>query len=143
MSSSSFSIGLTFYYWPWYKKHDDEAVKIGQYKPSELCVDMKWLTFKQEILEYGYITTWEYNNLIIPKAKTYLKTALCKSILVTFNPHLHYDLDAQKLGRDHLIALILYADFAKLAKEFASTFRQIRYDIHVRFRVLFRIPYMI
>ena len=53
VSSSSFSIGLTFYYWPWYKKHDDDAVKTGQYKPSELCVDMKFSTFKQEILEYG------------------------------------------------------------------------------------------
>lgn len=117
---------MTFYYWPWYKKNDNDGIKTGQYKPSELYVDMKWATFKKEILEYGHINKWEYNNLIIPKAKAYLKTALCKSVLITYNPHLHYDIETTKLTRDNLIALMLYTDFAKLSKEFASTFRQIR-----------------
>ena len=92
------------------------------------------------------LTKWEYNNLIIPKATIYLKTVLCKSILVTYNPHLHYDLESGKLGRDHLIALILYADFANLAKicihiQTNSVCSCSMLYVHVRFRVLLRIPY--
>ena len=94
---------------------------------------MRHATFKQEILDYGYINIYEYNNLIIPKAKQYLKTAVCKTVNIKFNPHLHFDIEAQKLTKDNLIALILYTDFAQLSKEFASTFRQIRYYLFVSF----------
>eukprot|EP01084_Bolivina_argentea_P307464 531452_1 len=113
--SSSLSIGLIFYYWPFYKKGRNESY-----------VEMKHATFKQEILNYGAINMWQYNELIVLKAKTYKQSHVAKSIYMKFNPHLHFDVDYGGLTRECLIALILYSDFEAVSAEFASTFGQIR-----------------
>eukprot|EP01083_Nonionella_stella_P294977 1002534_1 len=75
LRSSSFNIGLTFYYWPEYEKMDkfdaDNRYNVndhGGYKVSALFVKQKHVSFKEEIMAYAFISIAKY-ELITTKVK--------------------------------------------------------------------------
>eukprot|EP01084_Bolivina_argentea_P054606 100136_1 len=139
LSSSSFSIGLIFYYWPYYKKKSENKNSTAErsdftnindhsgYDIKDLYVERKYESFKSEILESKYIKTSDYNELVMGKAKQYLVTDHVKRTTAAdgdWMRFLHYDIEKDEpLGTKHLISIILYCDWTDLCTEFSSTFR--------------------
>eukprot|EP01084_Bolivina_argentea_P285192 489010_1 len=139
MSASSFSVGLRLYYWPYYQtiKHlPDAEQNITHYDHSgyavcELFVRPKYAAFKEEILNYKYITFQQYTNDIVTKVNTYINTDIVKE--TTANKSiclfLHYGISARSrtiLGFKNLVSLILYTDYSDLCKHFSATFRKMK-----------------
>ena len=137
VSSGSFSIGLRFYYWPFYKDIDqlpekfDALTKINNhsgYKVKELYVEKRYGSFAEEIRNYSYIDIKQYKDVILVKASAYINTNKVKSIKAdpwyTYSPA-HYEVeDKTPLGLDNLISVILYCDYTALCSDFSSTFRK-------------------
>ena len=137
VSSSAFSIGLRFYYWRMYQNMDvlqlhaggyQNNIDHGGYKPSELYVDKKYETFKEEILNYhgGHFNISHYNTEVLPKATAYLSTDYGKQIKAnTGMAPPHYEIPNDSLiSISHLISIIMYCDYTKLSASFSSTFRK-------------------
>eukprot|EP01083_Nonionella_stella_P229972 813381_1 len=138
LRSSSFNIGLTFYYWPEYanvKVMNTDQYNVndhGGYAVSELCVPKKYATFKDEILNYTSIGVVQYDGTLI-KVKKYMETESIKSIKA-FNEGsdgsfvmLRYNIrHGDPILPRHLAALFLYTDFTDLCTNFSSTFRAIK-----------------
>eukprot|EP01084_Bolivina_argentea_P004324 8226_1 len=136
LCSSSFSTGLIFYYWDWYKNtkqfDDDEIFNMndhGGHAISSLYVNKKYNTFKQEILMH--IDIEEYNDLVLLKAQIHVSTKRAKQIRSDAQESdyrtsdFHYDIpNDAPLSISNLISLILYCDFSNLSTEFSATFRR-------------------
>eukprot|EP01084_Bolivina_argentea_P291447 500911_1 len=134
-SSISFHIGLRFYYWKYYKNiktlpaNEQKIFNIINHSGhdiSELFIKQKYTSFKEEILNYKYITVIQYQEIIITKANNYQMTDIVRGIKATTDAckSLHYDIwETAPLLLAHLISLILYTDFTDLSRDFTSTFR--------------------
>eukprot|EP01084_Bolivina_argentea_P288336 494859_1 len=132
---SNFSIGIIFYYWKYYKNNYKEIEKKQEnynindyngYKIVNLFIKQKYFTFKNEILNYGYITMSEYYELVILKANKYFATSKGRKLQAK-NAHgwVHYDIiEGAPITIGHLIAIILYCNFSDLCTSFSSTFRK-------------------
>ena len=137
MSSSSFNIGLRFYYWKFYRNIDElppKECRVGRikhhsgYKIKQLFVQKKYKSFGEEIKNYKYLHIDEYNELILKKSEIYLKSALVKKMKskLGVSTPLHYGIKrGTPLKLNNLIALILYTDFTQLSADFSATFRAI------------------
>eukprot|EP01084_Bolivina_argentea_P131230 231654_1 len=139
LSTGSFSIGLIFYYWPYYKDYVEqkqERVQIGNvndhggHSIKDLYIERKHDSLKEDILESGYITLAQYNQFILSKAQKYIQSDLAKQTQAAggkWMKHLHYDIEEETpLGIDNLMSVITYCDFSALCTEFTSTFRSIK-----------------
>eukprot|EP01084_Bolivina_argentea_P271770 462515_1 len=136
--SSSFSIGLRFYYWNFYETIQDVPEKEiannvndhNGYNISQLFIKQKYSSFKEEISNYKYISMQQYEDNVVLKARNYKDTEIVKSMYAVVNrwsgSNLHYDINHEsKLFFHHLLAVILYTDFSDLSTDFSSTFRKI------------------
>eukprot|EP01084_Bolivina_argentea_P145171 254514_1 len=77
-STSSFSVGIRFYYWPFFEGRRmmplDEQRAFNQndhsgYRMNQLYMKKKYDTFKEEILNYEHIDWNDYEELVVLKAK--------------------------------------------------------------------------
>ena len=98
----------------------------GNYKIKDLYIKQKYSTFKQEILNYPYITIKQYKNEILTKAKTYHNTNYAKSIIAKERciPPSYGISKGSLITISHLISVILYTDYSNLSSHFSSTFRK-------------------
>ena len=138
MSIGSFSIGLRFYYWDYYKELDelpaDEQTNgtisyHSGYKVSELYVDKKYGSFGEEIMNYNHIEMdiKKFRDLIIKKAEQYINTKRVKAIKPdTWESPKHYGVDDEApLSVNNLLSVILYTDTTTLSGGFSGSFRKI------------------
>ena len=139
VSSSSFSVGVRFYYWFKYKSMENvqdsseipNFIDHSGYDIKDLYVKRKYQTLKEEILNYNYINVWHYQHEIAPKAAAYHNTAYARSIKAKFQTSLsdnkvplYYGIYREKITISHLMSVILYCDYSKLSADFSSTFRK-------------------
>lgn len=134
MSSHRFSIGLRFYYWPFYKDMDQlpdddhfptKITDHSGYKIRDLYVQKRYDTFGEEIKNYSYITISHYRNVILVKANGYINTSKVRAIKAE-GPGTHYGItNGTPLSISNLISVILYTDFTALCSDFSSTFRKV------------------
>ena len=151
VKSSSFSIGLCFYYWEYYKsiKEFDQNNTFninehGGYDIRDLFVSPKYKTFKQEIMEYQHLSgdnMKNYATTIIPKCKQYLNhsavikqkrawiqtgatsnAVMLKYGIATNTDH-RKDNGKGRIILQHLISLVLYTDYSEHSTAFSATFR--------------------
>ena len=136
MSSGSFSVGLRFYYWDYYKYREELPADeqrdgtIGYhsgYKVSELFVDKKYESFAEEIMNYNhiYMNIKEFRDLIMKKAEEYINTKRVKAIKASgiYHSRRHYEVEA--FGVNNLLSIVLYTDFTELSGVFSGSFRKI------------------
>eukprot|EP01083_Nonionella_stella_P257467 881273_1 len=137
LRSSSFDIGLAFYYWPEYETMDVDTFTSqwninnhGGYKISELFVPQRHTTFKEEIQNYMLIDMAAYEKTMV-KVRAYMMTNEAKKHCVWNKNDTHgicvvlkyeFQHGAPLLPR-HLLALCLYTDFTDLCTHFSGTFR--------------------
>eukprot|EP01084_Bolivina_argentea_P170121 294799_1 len=136
MISSSFAVGLIFYYWDYYKNakaekekqaYDENINDHSGHLINDLFVNKKYNTFKTEILNYGFINIQQYYDDVILKASKYFATTSVKNIIAKRDQDLHYDIiEGTPLSMPNLISLILYCNFSDLSTHFSSTFRKSR-----------------
>ena len=82
MKSSSFSVGLTFYYWEYYKyitktvdyNYSANLHNHSGYIIKYLYINKKYSTLKEEISNYKYFDMKQYYEIIIPKINEYIHT---------------------------------------------------------------------
>eukprot|EP01083_Nonionella_stella_P173475 598520_1 len=138
LRSSSFNIGLTFYYWPEYEKMDAFDANTnssnlndhGGYEVRDLFVKRRHVSFKEEIMAYAFVSMAKY-EVIMTKVKEYLKTNSVKQIKAynesgewNLNIVLKYGIPhGSVLFSRHLLALFLYTDCTDLCTHFSATFR--------------------
>eukprot|EP01083_Nonionella_stella_P101748 288722_1 len=139
LHSSSFSIGFRFYYWPFYKGRKQVPVEEqykgnvddhGGYDVSDLFVEQKYSSFKEEIAHYGHLNMVQYHKKVTVKANSYKDTDIVKQTKRFeskdyYISKLHYDIAVGSiLGYEHLVSLILYTDFSQLSADFSRSFRK-------------------
>ena len=138
MSSSSFNIGIRFYYWDYYKSlkelpdKDQPEYNINDhsgYDISDLYIPPRYGSFKEEIRNYQHIDfIKQYQDEVVIKAKEHESTRIVKAtkaVTRSGNQGLHYDIqDYAPLTLDHLISVILYTDYTDLSSHFTATFRK-------------------
>merc|ERR1712228_792665 len=141
--ATTFSLGLRFYYWPYYKDKevlpakqqmiDDEDNKHDHfgYKVCDLFVNKKYESFKEEIANYSNFGIAQYKEATI-KTEQFMKTKEIKKIKAkytdSFNKEmlLHYEIAVgAALLFEHIFSLILYTDYTKLSTDFSSSFRKL------------------
>eukprot|EP01083_Nonionella_stella_P189925 703451_1 len=136
LHSSSFSIGFRFYYWPFYKDKKQVPVKEqyggnvddhGGYDMSELFVEQKYSSFKEEIAQYAHLNMMQYHKKVVVKANSYKDTDIVKQTKQGkfLTCKLHYDIAVGSiLEYEHLVSVILYTDFNELSADFSASFRK-------------------
>eukprot|EP01084_Bolivina_argentea_P234502 394798_1 len=130
VSSSSFDIGLRFYYWPHYEemKAIPEKELIDHQSSDDigsLIVEKKYSTFKEEILNYQYVSFHQYQRKILPKALYYENTKIVKRTTAGYTG-LHYNITkGTQLSLPNLVSVILYTDYSDICTHFSATFRKI------------------
>eukprot|EP01084_Bolivina_argentea_P251275 421379_1 len=139
IKSSSFSIGILFYYWPKYKNASEFPENTNQYNLNDhggydfadLYVAPKYLTFKEEISNYKHFEMSQYEELVI-KIKEYMKQEFVKKMKADNNKDdaynrsikLEYDIsDWSAIRFYHLTCVLFYTDYSDLCTNFSSTFR--------------------
>ena len=101
------------------------------YKPSQLYIEKKYASIKQEIFEYKHLKINQYHKEILPKVKVYHNTDYAKSIKAKGNGYLdnippHYEIaGGSVISSSHIVAVILYTDYTRLSTDFSSSFRKI------------------
>eukprot|EP01084_Bolivina_argentea_P309494 535347_1 len=140
IKNKSFSTGLVFWYWPYYKNIKEQTIINQQIQWNEndfdghsicdLFVEKHFDSLQLEAINSGLVNYLAFKTLVVEKANIYINTDKCKQIICTENyDELHFDI---KLGDTiniyHLQSLILYTDFTQLCTAFSSTFRQIYFN---------------
>eukprot|EP01084_Bolivina_argentea_P217609 369437_1 len=136
-ASSSFNIGIPWYYWPYYQLFEelpDEDNPSGfdhcGYTVKDLFVKPKYSTFKEEIQNNRHIALKQYNEQVVAKANAYVQTKRVKEMKAVggysrLEGVLHCDiLEGTPISVQHLISVIVYCDFTNLSNHFSSTFRK-------------------
>eukprot|EP01084_Bolivina_argentea_P226122 382001_1 len=141
IASSSFSIGLRFYYWRFYStlketpynedKHNWNKNDHSGHTVCNLYIKPKYTTFKEEISNYKYISCIEYKKNVCMKVNKYLQTNIVKSTIASSHwsvPYLeHYCIDEEApLKFEHLLVLVFYCDYTDLSTDFSSSFRKMK-----------------
>eukprot|EP01084_Bolivina_argentea_P159651 278035_1 len=120
VSSSSFNVGLRFYYWNFYQSINDIPAQEqwiynmndhSGYSISELFVKQKYGSFKEEISNYPHITVKQYQNEIVTKINGYIYTDIVKNTKSNTYKcnNLHYGITKETpLNFHNLLSLILY-----------------------------------
>ena len=141
MSTSSFNVGLVFYYWPYYKQFNEHRhIKTEKsdwnnndnysgYPLKYLYVEQKYRSIKDELIASEFVNIHEYNKLINDKAQRFMKSQKVKQTTAAggdWMRFLHYDIpEGSPLHVEHLMAVIIYCDFTELSENFSRTFRAI------------------
>eukprot|EP01084_Bolivina_argentea_P094189 169317_1 len=134
LSSKSFSTGLVFYYWDYYKHLSQDEVekenvwcnsRHNGYSIKDLFVLPYYSSLKNEILSSGFITIQQWDGNISLKAIKYYQCNKVKNIKasyrVTINNHGIKQGDSLKM--DHILCIIIYCDWTDLQSDFSNTFR--------------------
>eukprot|EP01084_Bolivina_argentea_P174594 302407_1 len=135
LATCSFSTGLIFFYWPYYKKIAEGTPQnrsndmfwnifdYGGYEISQLYVCKKYDTFKQEILTH---IDKDLSTSSILKAQKFIDTQRAKMIKSTRKDDMHYEITyGTSISIQHLLSLVLYCDISELCTAFSATFRHI------------------
>ncbi len=94
VSSRSFSTGILFWYWPWYKEQGVEEkvqresgfggayhrMDFGGYSVRETVVEPKYKDLKEELLASGHITNRMVNERIMKKADDFMISNKVKAL---------------------------------------------------------------
>eukprot|EP01084_Bolivina_argentea_P263327 445653_1 len=137
LKSTSFNIGIIFYYWPKYKGmkefgQNGNRYNIndhGGYKFVDLYVPQKFSIFKEEISDYKCFSMVQYKALMV-KINEYLKTETVKSTKARQVEEdaiqLQYEVDDDTiLSYYHLLCVLLYTDYTELSNDFCCSFHGI------------------
>eukprot|EP01084_Bolivina_argentea_P054605 100134_1 len=136
MRSESFSIGIRFYYWPYYKVikklPNEQAFNLNNhsgYNVCDLMIKQRYSSFKEEISNYKHFDMSIYPDLVI-KVNSYKDTDIVKQTKAHPKDsksymELHYDIPKDTiLSYSNLLSLILYCDYTELSTDFSASFRK-------------------
>eukprot|EP01083_Nonionella_stella_P306018 1069973_1 len=132
LEASSFNVGFRFYYWSSYKEgkgrtqHSYNTWDHGGYDIKELFIAAKFASFKEEIAHYKHVSLKQYEAMIV-KVNHYLQAAVFRQTTATrYGPRwCSYGIaKGDPIQFEHLLALVLYADYSDLSSHFSSTFRK-------------------
>ena len=139
--SPTFSTGIWWAYWPWYRTQTIESlmsrrdssgvnrwkrIEFGGHSLQSLCVYPKFENLKEEAMNSGLISLrfWRKLNR---KASHYLQSTRCKKMvddgtgaLLKFGVPFGF-----KVTLSHLVALLLYTDSSAYCTALSETFRAI------------------
>lgn len=99
----------------------------GKYEkaPEAFRVRARCESIKEETLQSGFLTMEQWNEQIDLKAQKYMKTGKVRKMVATRVRYVSDGLrEGDPVSPQHLIAIILYCDFAALCTSFSETYRK-------------------
>eukprot|EP01084_Bolivina_argentea_P012957 24286_1 len=123
----TYSFGIRWYYWEYYKNLDEvDEINSGKFKDFYIAPYHK--DFKDELtinpINKLSINCW---NDVISKGESLVKTRkarMCKANIGPLDGNTHYELThGIQISLNHIIALLLYANFTELQAEYSETYR--------------------
>ena len=133
MSSTSFSVGLRFYYWVFYESlkefPEQKWYNINDHSGYAVCdlyIRARYGSLKEEMCYYPYFSMKQYREEVIIKVNQYINAKIVKNTKAHRSVKvLHYGIvDGDKLLYSHLVSLVLYCDYSKLSAAFSRSFRK-------------------
>ena len=137
MSRYSFQVGFRFYYWKTYvfntdlQQHPNNRFDHGGYEPSQLYVEAKHGSIKEEVLNNRHLQLGVLHfNTAQQKAKEYLSTETAKRFTAAATTECDeifkmYNINpGDSLTLQHILSVILYCDNTDLSTAFSRTFRR-------------------
>ena len=138
VSGSSFSTGIWWAYWPWYKEQTIDSlmnnkrrlwrqIDFGGHSMESLCVSRHFENLKEEALGSDLIPNKFWTKLM-KKATRYLHSARCKKMVDRWNWGYSLKFEVSKKGKvtvQHLLSLLLYTDSSEYCTALSETFRAI------------------
>ena len=133
MSSTSFSVGLRFYYWIFYESlkelPEQKWNNINDHSVYSVCdlyVRARYGSLKEEMCYYPYFSMKQYREEVIIKVNQYINAKIVKNTKAHNRvKELHYGIVwKDKLLYSHLVSLVLYCDYSKLSAAFSRSFRK-------------------
>eukprot|EP01084_Bolivina_argentea_P306953 530498_1 len=131
-SAVSFSTGITWFYWQWYKNRNAipaissmNVNDYGGYDVKNLFVKRKYENYKEEILKQ--IGMEEYQTLVFFKANELMTSDKVKTIKAHgLSAVYHYGINkGEPVTIKHIMSLILYTDFSDYCSKFSASFRKL------------------
>ena len=140
VSGSSFSTGIWWAYWPWYRTQTIESlmserdvmwnkIDFGGHSMESLCVYPHFGNLKDEALGSGLISAKFWKELF-EKATRYLQSSHCKKMVdegwgyaLEFGVPKNFQVTVH-----HLMSLLLYTDSSIYCTALSETFRAIKCD---------------
>eukprot|EP01084_Bolivina_argentea_P300972 519101_1 len=131
ISSHSFSAGIIWFYWSWYKGKTVKDVLFsgnendyGGYEIEDLLVEKIFVNYKAELLHH--LSMEKYNALVMLKATKYMSSDKVKQIRANnFDEYLHYGIEKNSsITIQHIMSIIVYCDFTKYSTKFSKSFRK-------------------
>ena len=140
VKGQTFSTGIIFWYWPWYKNVADKTVKqdsfyqwmdFGGYSVKETYVEPKHSNLKEELLATKLVSIDVLNQAIIVKGDDLMKSNVIKSKRANSvwrsNDPYHFDIKrGDPLKPHHLHAAVTYTDNGEICKLLSESFRKMR-----------------
>ena len=142
-SASSFSVGLRFYYWEFYKYlkelPQNEQMIVGivdnsndhsGYDIFDLFIIGKYASFKEEIMAYKYLTLEQYQKCVF-KVNQYINAKIVKATKAVYGDWTVPYMKGYNISKDapllfsHLLSLVIYCDNSELCTDFSGSFRAI------------------
>ena len=142
ISASSFSTGIWWTYWSWYKTQTVHSllthfstcwnnVDFDGHSLKNLYVEPHFENLKEEALNSGHIskTAWQ---MCTKKTEFYLYSAKCRKMV--FNEDgkgdiLHFGIPQHfKTSAEHILSALLYTDCSAFCKALSETFRALDAD---------------
>ena len=126
--SRSFSTGIQFWYWPYYKNIDNaddsdterlSGSNVEGRTVSDLYVSPIFGNLKEEVMATNLISMKHFEQRVIAKASEYIQTAKCRTIQRN-RDRLH--LNVRTFSLQHLYAIILFTDFIAFSNALAESF---------------------
>ena len=142
VSSTSFNIGLRFYYWQKYqemKEMPERQISIHQkgnydahsgFEVCELYVKRKYGSFKQEMANYKHeFKDWRNAHMVIEKATAYARdSGVIRAIKAKGEkdevPPYYGIKEGSALTVEHLMSVLCYTDYTKHSAAFSRSFRK-------------------
>ena len=132
MSRTTFSTGITWFYWDAYKRQFPDVKgssgnhnNYGGYSARELYVRKRYDNYKEEILQH--LTLDDYKTLVTFKIEQYIVSDTVKRMKAHFAfaevVYQYGIVGGTPISRHHICSMILYCDFSEYCRKFSATFR--------------------
>ena len=138
LMASSFSTGIWWAYWPWYRTQTMESIlklsydsgdwsniDFGGHSMKDLCVYPRFANLKQEVLESGLVSPRAMNR-IMAKADRYFNSSRCKQMKCQQYRGTTYFFginEGTSVTKQHVLSILLYTDSSAYCTALSETFR--------------------
>lgn len=127
VSNKSFSTGIPFKYWLYYRKQAElhpKKLVDARYHCSDLVVSPHYGSLKEELLQSNLVDAGPFKDSIIEKGGRFIQSHRCRRMKSDRDEYNFGIPNRSPLSVRHVQAVIAYCDFTEFCSAFSSSFRR-------------------